>query len=517
MADSVAPGAAAPSDERRLAVVDLGSNTFRLVVFRHSPGGGFRLADEIREPVRLAAGAPDGRLAPEAIERAARAARLFASFAGAAGIDEVIPVATSALRDAANRDQALERIGAAGGLRARVLSAGEEARYGVLGALNSTTLRDGLVLDVGGGSVQVGLVHGRALERSASEPLGAVRMTEAFLGTARPARGALKALRRHVAGRLAPLDWIARRGGRLLGVGGSVRTLAVMAQKRDGYPLDEVHGFVLTREALGALIEDMAALPARSRDRLPGLKTDRADIMLGGAVVVDAVMERVGADRLEVCAQGLREGVFYERYLAPRDPPLFPDVRRASVLNVARVYRYDAPHAEHVAALALNLYEELARLGLHAGDDAEREWLWAAGLLHDVGVLVDYNDHHKHSYYLVLNAGLPGFGHRELALVALLVRAHRKGPVSLEGLGAVLEPGDEDRLGRLAACLRIAEHLERGRANLVRSVSAARDAGTVRVTVAGEGDARLAVWSAAQQAGVFERGFGRRLELVPAR
>ncbi len=513
MAHSVAPPAVAPSGERRLAVVDLGSNTFRLVVFRHSPGGPFQLADEIRQPVRLAAGARDGVLRPDAMGRAAEAARLFSSFCAAGGIDEIAAVATSALRDAANREQALDLI-AEGGLRARVLSAEEEARYAVLGVLNSTTLRDGLVLDLGGGSLQLSLVQGRVLDRSASEPLGAVRMTEAFLGTGRAGRSPLRALRRHLAERLEPLDWVARRGGRLIGVGGSVRTLAVMAQKREGYALDEIHGYVLGRDALGALIDDMAALPARARDRLPGLKTDRADIMLAGAVTVDAVMERVGADRLEVCSQGLREGVFYERFLAPRDPPLLDDVRRAGVLNVARLYRYDAPHADRVARLALALYEELARLGLHPADEAEREWLWAAGMLHDVGVMVDYNDHHKHSYYLVLNAGLPGFAHRELALIALLVRAHRKGPVSLEGLGPVLEAGDERRLVRLAAGLRIAEHLERGRAGLVRSVTCALDDGTVRVVVGGDDDAGLAVWSAAQQAAVFERAYGRRLELA---
>jgi len=506
---------AAPA-ERRLAVVDLGSNTFRLVVFRHSPGGAFQLADEIREPVRLAAGDEDGRLQPEAIGRAARAAHLFSAFAVAAGIDELVPVATSALREATNRDDALRVIAAEGGLWARVLSAGEEARYGVLGALNSTTLRDGLVLDVGGGSVQVSLVQGRELERSASEPLGAVRMTEAFLGSGRPGRSALKALRRHLAERLAPLDWIARRGGRMVGVGGSVRTLGVMAQKRAGYALEEIHGYALGRDELGALIDDMAALPARARDRLPGLKADRADIMLAGAIAVDEVMERVGADGLEICSQGLREGLFYERFLGPREPPLFADVRRAHVLNVARIYRYDAPHAEHVARLALNLYEELARLGLHRGEEQEREWLWAAGMLHDVGVLVDYNDHHKHSYYLVLNAGLPGFAHRELAMIALLVRAHRKGPVSLETLQPVLASGDESRLGRLAACLRIAEHLERGRARLVRSVSCTSDGSTVRVAVAGGEDARLAIWSAEREAAVFERAFGRRLDLRPA-
>jgi exopolyphosphatase / guanosine-5'-triphosphate,3'-diphosphate pyrophosphatase len=496
----------------------MGSNTFRLVVYNWTPGGPHRLSDEIREAVRLASGVSGGRLQEDAIERAVGAARLFGAFCRASGVDEVQALATSALRDATNRKEALRRIAADGGLEARVLSAEDEARYGWLGAVNSTTLRDGLVLDVGGGSVQVSEVAGRALERAMSAPLGAVRMTDAFLSRSRARRGDIAALRAHVAERLEEHAWISRHGGRLVGVGGTVRTLAVMAQKRRDYPLDEIHGYRLGRDELEALIGDMAALPAASRSRLPGLKADRADITLAGAVVIDSVMERIGVERIEVCAQGLREGVFWERYLAPADPPLLPDVRRASVLNVAGVYHFDRAHADHVARLSLGLYEELARLGLHEGDDSEREWLWAAGMLHDVGVLVDYNDHHKHSFYLVLNAGLPGFDHRELAMIALLVRAHRKGQgqPSLEGLGGVLRPGDEARLGQLAACLRVAEQLERDRAQRVRSVSAALDDGAVRVAVRSEGDARLAVWSAAQQAGAFERAFGKRLEIAAA-
>ncbi len=168
------------------------------------------------------------------------------------------------------------------------------------------------------------------------------------------------------------------------------------------------------------------------------------------------------------------------------------------------IYRCERAHAEQVTALALAVYDGLARLGLHALEHPERELLWAAGMLHDAGVLVDYNDHHKHGFYLVLNAGLPGFRHRELALVALLVRSHRKAlptPAPLEG---VLGVDDAERLMRLAACLRVAEQLERGRAGGIREVRMEAPDGTVRLAVRAEGDPAVALWSAALEAPIFD-------------
>jgi len=511
----MAPRLAPPeAQERRLAVIDMGSNTFRLVVFSHRAGGSFQLVDEIRDAVRLSGGAGPEGLRPEAIERAAHTARLYAAFCAAAEIEGVEAVATSAVRDAANRDRAVEALSAEGRLPVRVLSAEEEAWYGYLGAVNSTTLGDGCVLDLGGGSLQLTQVVGRGLERAISRPLGAVRTTEAFLPRPRATRAELKALRKHVDRELASAPWLERAGRRMVGIGGTVRTLATMDQRRTRYPLDELHGYPLAREGIEALVEEMAALPASERSRLPGLKQDRADITLAGAVVVATVLERAGVDRLEVCAQGLREGIFYERLLAPADPPLIPDVRRQSVLNLVATFRCDVPHAEHVSALALSLYDELARLGMHALDRRERELLWAAGMLHDAGVLVDYNDHHKHGYYLVLNSGLPGFRHPELAMVALLVRAHRKALPTTAPLEGVLGPSDEERLFRLTACLRVAEQLERGRARGIRELRAEAPNGAVQLMVRAEGDPSVALWSAAQEAPAMERAFGRRLELA---
>ena len=506
----------APGAEQRLAVIDMGSNTFRLVVFRYRTGGSFQLVDEIRDPVRLSAGAGPAGLHPDALERAGHTVRLYAAFCEAAGIEAVDAVTTSAARDAANRDDVMDALTAQGALEVRVLSAEEEAWYGYLGAVNSTTLGDGHVLDLGGGSVQVSQVVGRGLERIISRPLGAVRMTERFLPGERATRADLKPLRRHVAHDLADVPWLASAGGRMVGVGGTIRTLARMHQRMVRYPLDELHGYLLPRSGIEELIDAMIALPASERSRLPGLKQDRADITPAGAVVIASVLEHMGVDQIEVCSQGLREGIFYERFLAPADPPLMRGVRRQSVLNLVDIYRCDVPHAEHVCTLALAIYDELARLGMQTVDRRERELLWAAGMLHDAGVLVDYNDHHKHGYYLVLNAGLPGYRHAELAMIALLVRHHRKALPSIAPLEDVLEHDDRERLERLAVCLRLAEQLERGRAGGVQGVRVEAPDGALRLVVTAVGDPSVALWTAALETPAVQRAFERRLEIAVA-
>src|SRR5439155_21519114 len=147
----------------------------------------------------------------------------------------------------------------------------------------------------------------------------------------------------------------------------------------------------------------------------------------------------------------------------------FEDVRRASVLNLAAQYQVDPAHTRHVAALALGMFDELARLGLHPGDERERELLWAASMLHDIGMSVDYDDHHKHSRYLILNAGLPGFTPTEVAIIAQAARYHRKGLSEPGPLSALFGDGDAQRLDRCAVLLRLAEDRERSRDQLVRS------------------------------------------------
>jgi len=488
----------------RTAVADLGSNSFRLVVFT-AQDGWWKRTDEIYEAVRIGAGlAETGELSAERMERAWSVVEVFDHFCRATGIDDVIAVATSAIRDARNGPQFVERAA----LPVRVLSREEEARYGYLAAINSSTLRHGAVLDLGGGSMQLVAVDDRRAAQLESWPLGAVRMTERFGDD-------IDALRAHVMQAIDAAPWVRASGDRLVGIGGTVRNLAAAAAAAAELPSIGVQGFHLTPDALDDLIARLAALPAGERGRVGGIKPARADIILAGATVVRAVIEAGGFDGVDVTEAGLREGIFFERHLAPADPPLFADVRRASVENLAAQYGVDPAHTDHVAHLSLQMFDALADLGLHPGDPMERELVWAAAMLHDVGMAIDYDDHHKHSRYLILNGALPGFDPRELVLISEMVRYHRKGTPSISSeLAPVTREGDQRILERGATLLRLAEGIERARDQIVRGTTVAATDGTVTLTLQADEDVPVARWAAERERDLFQRAFGQALRIA---
>jgi exopolyphosphatase/guanosine-5'-triphosphate,3'-diphosphate pyrophosphatase len=500
----------------RVAVVDLGSNSFRMVVFT-AQDGWWKRTDEIYEAVRIGEGlAATGRLGERGMARAQATMEVFAHFAAASGIGPecVFPVATSAIRDATNAPEFLARAEAATGLTVRVLAREEEARYGYLAAVNATTLSDGVMLDIGGGSMQLVHVAGRLSRELDSWPLGAVRVTERFLDDDGPAKSkALKEVRSHVARKLERAPWLKSSGDRLVGIGGTVRNLAAAAQRDLDIPEFGVGGFVLSRKELDRLVDELAERSPKDRGKLPGIKPARADLILAGALVVQTVMEEGGFPGLEVTEAGLREGVFFDRYLHG-EPPLFEDVRRASVVNLAAQYGMSPatnPHVAHVAKLALTLFDDLAGAGLHPGDPVERELLWAGALLHDIGMTIDYDDHHKHSRYLVLSAGLPGFEQREVALIGQAVRFHRKGNPSLGPFSPLAADGDDERVVRMATLLRLAEDLERSRDQVVRRAHASVEGGVVRLDLVSDGDVSVARWAAGREVELFAQAFDRAL------
>jgi exopolyphosphatase/guanosine-5'-triphosphate,3'-diphosphate pyrophosphatase len=504
----------------RTAVIDMGSNSFRLVVFQHEPGSWWSLADEIREPVRVSAGMGDeGVLQPEPIERAVTTATVFASFLAAEGVERVDAVATSAIRDAPNRDELLGAIRERTGLEVRVISGAEEAWYGYLAIVNSTTLTDGVGIDVGGGSVQVMRIADRRLLEAESVRLGAVRVSEAFLPGERAKPKQLREVREHVARTLSEFEWWqAGEHGRLAAIGGTVRNLASAVQKRMELPDVDEQGFVLTRAALEELIELLAERPASERGHVHGIKQDRGDVILGGALVIAAAMEHGGFDELGVAEAGLREGVFFEHLLADRSPPLLGDVRSSSVRNLAARFRTDPPHVAHVAKLSLEIFDGLGAAGLHELGAGERDLLWAASMLHDVGMTVDYDDHHRHSHYLIVHAGLPGYSPRELDLVALIARYHRKGTPEAGELGALRRKGDNERLRLLSGIIRLAEQLERSRDQAVAAVAVRTDDGAVTFSARARtgGDPSVAVWAARRATPLLAEALGAEVEIAAA-
>lgn len=511
------PGMYTPSRwTHRLGIIDLGSNSARLVVAQYTPGESFKITYEFSRRVRLAEGlAAGGRLQPAAVARAIETLRMFQAYCVANGVRRLLPVATAATRDAANRAEFLQQVQQATGLRLRVLTGEQEAYYGALGVINGSGLRDGLVMDVGGGSAQVSVVRGGAFQRGQATSLGAVRLTEAYFPDERVTASQFKALTRHLDQTFAKLTWMKLNGGRFIGLGGGIRTLARIDRDQREYPLRLLNGYELRLERIEALIERLRALPVNERARrIPGLPSDRADVMLAGAMVVAAALRRVSAETLTVSDQGLREGLLYEAFLRQEKTPIIPSLRTFSVLNLARIYGYYSRHEEQVARLAVSLFDQLARR--HGFGPAEREYLWAAATLNDIGTAVNYQDHHKHSAYLILSAGLPGYSHRETALIALLCLYHRKGKADLETYRPVLAKGDGDRLRKLGAILRLAEALDSSRTQDVADVRVSASARQVRLLVIGRRDVHWEAGEAQRNAELFEDAFDCELEVRTA-
>jgi exopolyphosphatase/guanosine-5'-triphosphate,3'-diphosphate pyrophosphatase len=247
---------------------------------------------------------------------------------------------------------------------------------------------------------------------------------------------------------------------------------------------------------------------------VPGIKHGRGDIILAAAVTIDTVLEMGGFEGIQATEAGLREGVFFDREMSGGGDPVFADVRGMAVRNLAIQYESDLDHVAHVASLALQMFDSLADAALIEPEPGERELLWAASMLHDVGMTISYDDHHKHSRYLIVSAGLPGFDPRERALIAQISRYHRKGAPKLGEWAALAKPGDEDLVSRCSVLVRLAEHLERGRDQSVSRARLRVNGDGVDLHLEAEGENLvLPRWSVERYGDdeAFERVFGRRL------
>ncbi len=500
-------------ESSRVAVIDIGSNTARLIVMQSQPGFAYRLIDEIREVVRLRQGMGPGGMTEEAMERGLSTLRLFKRFCDTTGVDCILATATSAVRDASNGPEFIERVRRATGLTLRLLSEEEEAYYGAVGAMNEAPISAGYVLDIGGGSLQLCRIVDNRFDRGVSFPLGSLALTERYVHSDPPADNEFARIRSEVERCLSKVDWLKKpEAGPLIGLGGTIRNLAAVSAARRVYPLSTLHGYQLTLRSVEKSINHLRQLPLRKRLRTDGLAPDRADIILAGALTLKVVMERLEAAELTVSVSGLREGVFLEQFWRHLPYPIIPDPRHFGVLNMARNYGYDKRHANHVRFLAGRLFQRL--VALHGYGGAELDLLDAAALLHDIGTVISYEGHHHHSQTLITYNGLPGFDPREIALIALLTRYHRKGTPTIEPFRSILREDDERLLSMLSAILRMAEFLERGRNGIIDDITVTLSDELIRLTLIAEEYPAVELWEAERNATpLMEEAFQRNVAL----
>jgi len=492
-----------------VAVIDVGSNSGRVMVYRPEAGGHLHVLAGSRAPLRLVRELDEtGQIPAEALDRAFEALRDFRSIARGSGVRRIVAAGTSALRDAANGRAFIRRVRRELGITMRTLSGLEEARYGFLGAVGGLAVDDGALFDLGGGSLQVGRFRGRRLLGAVSVPLGALRMSDAFLRSDPPAAREVRRLRKHSAEVLDAAGIRALSAGEeLVGTGGTLRNLARIDQRASGYPIPRLHGYVLTRRRLHEIVAGLRGERLAKRARVAGLNADRRDSVVGGGLVIDTLMGALGADQVIVSGEGVREGL--ARSLAGAES-LEPTaaVRRSSLDALAsRFAGWSSERAGRREATAAALHEALDPGG--AGDLTET-LLQAARVL-DIGRTVDFFDRHEHVADLVLATDLGGFSHRQVALLAAVVRQAGDEDARPRSLAPLVTRGDRKGVERAAVLLTLADEItERCPPGSPSTLRCRERGGETSVGVPA-----LASWGVRGLAERFEAAFGTRLRVVP--
>ncbi len=496
----------------RLGAIDVGSNSIRLVIAEYDPERGFEIIDEVKDQPRLGTRVDaTGMLDRTAMTRAFAALKRMKEVADRRGVSRLAAVATSAMRDAKNGETFAKRVRRQLGIPLEIIDGDREAQLSWRSVAHHFRLENArtLVADIGGGSLElIGAVDG-LVEVTTSLPLGAVRLTEEFLTGARSTRIEVAALRKHIRRTLKKaLPWRDWHQAVLIGSGGSFTNLARMAAARAGHLGDAIHGTKVGAGETESLLEWLATKSPEQRASVAGLNPQRADIILAGVAVAAELLDVLDARELTASAYGLREGLLLEMVGAqelsrPNDP-----------LQLMREFvdrcRGDRRHVEQVRVIAAALHEQLAAA---LGGSAEDAWLLdAAALLHDVGQLVSYRNHHKHSYQLIMHADRLGLDSRDRALVALISRYHRKrGPTRKHEEFARLSHDEQETVRRVSGLLRVADGLDRGHTASVDRVTVALEDGKCIIRASPrlrDADVSLEVWGANRKSDVLARMLG---------
>jgi len=443
---------------RPVAVIDIGSNSGRVVVLRIDPEGHPEILADGRSPLRLAKDlVTRPKLGEDTIDRVVAALKDFTAIAAGSSARRVIAVATSAVREAENGARLIERARKEAGVKVVVIDGAEEARYAFLGAVYGVQADHGLLIDVGGGSIEASSFRDRRFVRSWTLPLGALRLSMSFLKSDPPTDEQAAQLRDHVTITLAQAGLPRLESDeRLVGTGGTIRNLAKIDRQSGRYPIPRIHGYILARNRVSDIEGLVRSKPSSRRRLIHGLNSDRADSIVGGALATLVTMQTLGAEELIVSGQGLREGIFFDLH-GGRLPPV-DQVRKASIAAlVARFASWDAGRARRRTAIALSLLEALD--GAIGGSSSER--LEQAATILDIGWSIDYYRRHAHAADILTESDLAGFSHRKLALLAAVVRGAGDDDAAVRGYRPLLGPSDRPGVTRASAILALADEIER--------------------------------------------------------
>jgi exopolyphosphatase/guanosine-5'-triphosphate,3'-diphosphate pyrophosphatase len=509
-----------------IAAIDVGTNSFHLSIASVNDKGIFRVFSRDKETVRLGESVSDMKyISPEAMERGLSAMKRFAQMAHDAGVQTIRAVGTSAMREALNSSDFIRLVLEQTGIEIEVIAGTEEARLIYLGVLQAVPVLDkrALVIDIGGGSTEtiVGLKGEMYFAHSAK--LGAIRMTKRFFTEEKLSNKAIKECREFIKGEWASIfrSLLACGFETALGSSGTIQTVATIALELKGRDMTEesINGITVSQQDLLKAIDAILdAKTARKRAELPGMDEKRADIIVGGALILEQALLNLGIKELTISESALREGILLDTYQKRHDIEHYHHLSRlryGSVISLCELCQINMKHANHVKHLAVQLFDALQPL--HRYGDAERELLEAAALMHDIGYHISADQHHKHSYYIIRNADLLGFTNDEKEIIANIARYHRKShPKPKHENFQKVPPSKRGLVMLLGGILRLAEGMDRRNQQMIQSVEVQIHSASVDFILWHNPDTGLPdveLWSAERRTALLESMVNKRLFL----
>lgn len=465
---------------KRVALIDLGSNSVRFVISEITDSGSYRLVYQQKESIRLSEGMwTHQMLTKPAMERAIKTLKALSHMARDMGVTEIQGIATAAVRLASNGNSFIRRVYAETGIPLRAISGEEEAYLGFLGVVNTIGLDDFIVFDLGGASIEISLIENRQLKKSVSLPMGALVMTGQFKLGHEFTKTEYEAMVDHIQSLLKRENWLKDAKLPLIGIGGTARNIAKMDQREKNYPIPKLHNYKVKKTTIEALFQRVKETPWEERKKIPGLSSERADIIVAGMSIIRELIEYTKASSIIVSGCGLREGLFFQYYGQHYDGQEFlqktgiiDDIVTHSTLNILRSFTpHDVDHSLYIAKLAKQIYKQWKEL-MPEGERLKLI-LKVASLLHDLGKQINYYSHARHSAYMIINSNLYGLSHRE-QLLSAFIASYSHGAnskfIKQSPYLSVLKEGDRDLIQKLSFPLALAEAFEESHERTIRSI-----------------------------------------------
>ncbi len=502
----------------KIGIIDLGSNSARLVIVNLFADNYFMVVDELKESVRLGQDMErDGFLKPQRVAETIKTLKMFRKLCDASGVTRIIAVATAAVRRAKNQRSFLDEIQANCGIKIRVLTAEEEAVYVYRGVINTMDVPKGIILEIGGGSTKIVYYNRRNIINHATLPFGAVTLTGLFSEDGlKPEEQALK-IEEFFTEQLKQIEWINEvdHEVQMIGVGGSFRNLFKISKMVHKYPLDTVHNYTMLAEDFMPVYDMIKVLDLDKKKKIKGLSSERADILPAALALIKSFVTFFNFDRFIMSGAGLREGIMFNQALPITEEKPISDVLTYSLTTLVKYYGCDEKHVEHVVNLSIQLFKQLRVL--HKFPRQYLKVLKVAATLHDCGQRIKFYNHQRHSCYMILNANLYGVSHRDMVLAAFTACCHKKEDINNYDWARyrdILSEDDIEIVRRLGVMLRIAESLDRSMSGTIKSINCDILGDSVIMKTEVDGDAALEIRDAMTACSEFKKSFHKNLEIL---